>query len=195
MNWKPGYLLTAGLIVSLAFITTGCPDVCCNTARGGGSIVIGNPDQKPPHKATFGFQMVCKKNANGDNVVSGQLEYQDHRLWTKTDCSPDRNPVLDENGNPVMLSVSFHGVLTDPADFTDPSGTPIECTGKKGAFKGTYKPQPESIGPGGTFTVEVEDLGKEGPSDGDFFKITVEDGVFGCYSQSGYLAGGNVKTF
>lgn len=183
MTWKPGYLLTAGLIVSLAFITTGCPDVCCNTARGGGSIVIDN-NAKPPHKATFGFQMVCKTNANGDNVVSGQLEYQDHRPWT--------NPCIK---NAVPVSVSFHGVLTDPAEFTDSTGTPIECTGKKGAFRGTYKPQPESLGSGGSFTVEVEDLGKEGPSDGDTFKITVIDGVFGCYSQSGTLAGGNIKTF
>ncbi len=176
MMRKPGYLLTAGLIVSLAFITTGCPDVCCNTARGGGSILIGDGSAKTPHKATFGFQMVCNKDANGNPVVSGQLEYQDHRPWKGK-------------------SVSFHGVLKDPADATDSMGVPIECLGKKGAFKGTYKPQPASLGEGGSFTVEVEDLGKEGPSDGDTFKITVHDGAFAGYYQFGTLAGGNIKTF
>ena len=176
MNWRPGNLILAGLIASLAFLTTGCPDVCCNTARGGGSIVINDGSSKTPHKATFGFQMVCKKDANGIPVASGQLEYQDHRPW---------------NG----LSVSLHGVLNNPSEFTDPAGVPVECTGKKGAFKGTYRPQPESLGAGGTFSVEVEDLGKEGPSDGDTFKITVLDGVFAGYTQSGALAGGNIKTF
>lgn len=176
MMRKPGYLLTAGLIASLAFITTGCPDVCCNTARGGGSILIDDGSLKTPHKATFGFQMVCKKDANGVPVATGQLEYQDHRPWgTK--------------------SVSFHGTIGEPADATDAMGIPIECTGKKGAFKGTYRPQPESIGAGGTFTVEVEDMGKEGPSDGDTFKITIYDGVFAGYTQSGTLSGGNIKTF
>lgn len=176
MTWKPGYLLTAGLILSLAVITTGCPDVCCNTARGGGSILIDDGSVKAPHKATFGFQMVCNKDANGDPVVSGQLEYQDHRPW---------------NG----MSVSFHGALKQAAESTDSMGVPIECAGKKGSFAGTYKPQPASIGAGGTFIVEVEDLGKEGPSDGDTFKITVLDGVFAGYAQSGTLAGGNIKTF
>jgi len=176
MKWKPGYLLTAGLLVSLAFITTGCPDVCCNTARGGGSILIDDGSVKAPHKATFGFQMVCKKDANGVPVVTGQLEYQDHRPWN-------------------AMSVSFHGTLNEPLDATDAMGVAIECGPKTGAFKGTYRPQPESLGAGGTFMVEVEDVGKEGPSDGDKFRISVQDGVFAGYAQSGTLAGGNIKTF
>lgn len=183
MNWKPGYLLTAGLIALLAFITTGCP---CTTARGGGSILIQddtattlrNENAKtPPHKATFGFQMVCKKDANENPCVSGQLEYQDHRPWKGK-------------------SVSFHGVVLSQAKFIGPDGKEVEVpTDKQAAFGGTYKPQPESLGEGGTFVVQVEDAGKDGPSEGDTFKVTLCDGVFDGYTQSGTLVGGNVKTF
>ncbi len=182
MNWRPGYLLTAALIVTLAFITTGCP---CTTARGGGSILIADnsaktarsENAKTPHKATFGFQMVCQKDANGEPVVSGQLEYQDHRPW---------------NGK----SVSFHGAVTGQAEFLGPDGKAIECpTDRQAAFSGKYTPQPESIGEAGTFTVQVEDAGKDGPSEGDTFTISLSGGIFDGYQQSGTLVGGNVKTF
>ncbi len=176
MNWKPGYLLTAGLIVLLAFITTGCP---CTTARGGGSILIADNEKNPktPHKATFGFQMVCTQQPGEDPCVSGQLEYQDHRPWKSK-------------------SVSFHGVLTGQTPFIGPDGQPLEVTNEnQAAFAGTYKPQPESLGEGGTFVVQVQDFGKKGPSDGDTFSITLCGGVFDGYTQSGSLVGGNIKTF
>ncbi len=147
--------------------------LCCNTARGGGSILITEPSGAT-HKATFGFQMVCRMDATGNPVVTGQFEYQDHAA-------------KDAKGKP--MNVSIHGVANK-------EGLVIgECTPTKGGFTGTYKPQPEGLGEGGTFRVAVEDKGKPGPSDGDTFTIYLESGVFAGYYQSGTLAGGNVKTF
>lgn len=198
MNRKSGLMAIAACLLAIGFLAAGCeldggvgtglpegvvlpPGValedlalCCNTARGGGSIQITEPSGAT-HKATFGFQMTCKKDAEGRPVVSGQLEYQDHRPWT--------------NGNGVPVSVSFHGISKDQGYAVG------ECTPKKGGFTGTYKPQPESLGEGGNFYVAVEDKEKPGPSNGDTFTIAIQSGVFAGYSQTGTLSGGNIKAF
>lgn len=196
MNRKYRLIVVAGLL-AIGFLTSGysgCDpgvldggptlpdgvtpgDLCCNTARGGGSILIGD-QSSVPHKATFGFQVTCKADAQGNPVVTGQLEYQDHRPWT--------NPNIP---NAVPVSVSFHGVAKDQGYVIG------ECTAKKGGFTGTYKPQPESLGEGGKFHVAVEDTGERGPSAGDTFTIAIETGVFAGYIQTGTLAGGNIKAF
>ena len=165
--------LTAASIVAVALLTTGCPDVCCNTARGGGSIVIREGDQS--RKATFGFQLVCKPTDNPEAPkVSGQFEYQDHGA-------------KDAQGRPMKLSI--HGVATG-AGYTE-----TQCSSNQGMFTGTYKHQPENSGLPGTFTVSVVDNGQPGPSDGDTFALLLTRDGATVYEAQGTLTGGNIKTF
>ena len=174
MNRISRIVLVGGSLVAIALMTAGCPDLCCNTARGGGSILIADPGGGS-HKATFGFQLVCKPTDDPlAPKVSGQFEYQDHAA-------------KDAKGKP--MNVSIHGVAKAAGE-SDP-----QCTSTQAVFVGDYRPQPESLGAGGRFTVSVEDKGKPGLSDGDTFMLVLEGGVFNGYSSQGTLAGGNIKTF
>lgn len=174
MNRSLRVVLTAASLVAVALLATGCPDVCCNTARGGGSIAIDDGAGKS-HKATFGFQLVCKPTDDPlAPKVSGQFEYQDHAAKSA-------------KGKP--MNVSIHGVATAAGHSAS------QCSSTQGVFTGTYKPQPENLGAGGTFTVSVEDKGKPGLSDGDTFMLELTDGIFAGYTAQGTLQGGNIKTF
>lgn len=176
MNRRVRIVLIAGSLVAVVLLTTGCPNVCCNTARGGGSIAIDDGNGKS-HKATFGFQLVCKPNDDRSEAkVSGQFEYQDHAA-------------KDAKGKP--MNVSIHGVATAAGETGE---NEPQCSSTQGMFKGTYKPQPENLGAGGEFTVSVEDKGKPGLSDGDTFSLVLTGGVFGGYEAQGTLVGGNITT-
>lgn len=176
MNRRLGIVLTAASIVAVALLTTGCPDVCCNTARGGGSLAIADGPGKS-HQATFGFQLVCKPTADPEAPeVSGQFEYQDHGA-------------KDGRGKPMRVSI--HGVATS-AGYTE-----TQCSSTQGMFMGTYKPQPEVAGYSGepgNFSVAVVDNGQPGVSDGDTFTLVLSGGPFDGYSAQGTVAGGNIKT-
>ncbi len=212
MNRKLCTLIAAGLIVGVSLFFVGC-EMCCNSSKGSGSMLITDPVTKETRKATFSYRVECvgsyedpDLNPNAVRKISGRLEYQDHGLW--------------KNAGGKKLSVSIHGSVDNVLDTKvvwDPvlaqieaaimNGAPIDsvnlpsqnddyCSKVKpnvAMFKGKYRPQPASAGEGGTFYIIVEDKGKPGPSSEDAFEIRLEGGVFDGYRQSGVLAGGNVK--
>ncbi len=195
MNRKFLFVLIAVSIGALGLFGLGC-EMCCNSSQGSGSITIA--DATPGagiHKATFSYRVECigsySDAPDAVRTVKGRLEYQDHRSW--------------KNADGKVLNVSVHGAVNDVLD-TEPVVTAPTYTGdpnrddycsvlKPGVamFKGTYRPQPVSLGEGGEFTVMVEDKGKAGPSSEDTFEIELTSGVFKGYKQSGVLAGGNIK--
>jgi hypothetical protein len=115
-------------------------------------------------KATFGFNMHFVPNETGTPTIKGQFQYADHGGW--------------EN----YAKVSFHGV-------------PDSFSGEGNVYEGigSYTSQPKTLGVGGTFVVRVEDQGQTGPSTSDYLSITLHDGVFDGYSNSGNLKGGNIQ--
>lgn len=201
MNRKFLFLLIAGLIGALGVLGLGC-EMCCNSSQGSGSITIADPTPGGGiHKATFSYRVECvgsyadpldDPTADATRTVKGRLEYQDHRPW--------------KNADGRLLSVSIHGAVNDVLDTAvvvqDPSYTGDTtrddyCSVQKpnvAMFKGKYRPQPAgSPDDVGEFNVIVEDKGKPGPSAEDTFEIKLIGGKFNGYSQSGVLAGGNIK--
>jgi len=148
----------------------------CFDATGGGWIVSASD---PNRKAHFGFSFHCT-DEDGATVVRGNLQYND-KAYT----------VTAENGNPQKLSI--HGVMRAVI-----SGPPFlsSCANLQrffgGHYSGDYVPQPQTLGPGGTFDLQIEDLGQQGPSKEDVLTLTLSGGVFGGYSNSGTLEGGQI---
>jgi hypothetical protein len=65
-------------------------------------------------------------------------------------------------------------------------------------FEGTYRPQVKALrSQQGEFIVEVFDQGEPGSSreeiTGDSFSIELIGGAYNCYTQGGYIEGGNVQ--
>lgn len=181
MNRKFIFVLVAGLIGALSLFTLGC-EMCCNSSQGSGSIVITDPVSSASHKATFSYRVECigsySDAPDAVRTVTGRLEYQDHIPWKK-------------NGGAKTDSVSIHGYVDSVALVDDGVCSQNQ---NHAVFKGQYRPQPTNLGEGGTFTIEVTDNGKPGPSSEDTFAIKLDGGVFSGYSVNGVLAGGNIKS-
>jgi len=148
----------------------------CENATGGGWIPALND---PAAKATFGFTMHCKDDADGIATVTGSLEFHDPSVT-----------ITAPNGKPMSLGI--HGV-------TDASGVAFSCSALdqlfgNGPYMGTYTPQPATLGAGGSFTLTIQDNGTKGPSKDDVLMLTLSGGVFGGYSNSGTLGGGQITT-
>jgi len=119
-------------------------------------------------KANFGFNFKCKGEGSGNAKASGQLQFNDH-----------------EKG------VKFHGVVDSvPNDTCVGLATEFE-----GRYLGSYTPQPRKLGEGGRFEIYLEDKGKSGPSQGDYFELKLHDGIHDGYSLKGTLEGGNIQTY
>ncbi len=118
-------------------------------------------------KATFGFNLHFVPNETGA-TIKGQFQYTDHGCrWND-------------------YKVRFHGVVAD-LDLL-PFGMAYG-----GDYEGDYRPQPKTLGDGGTFVLTVEDQGQPGPSTSDYVTINLVGGVFAGYSNAGNLKGGNIK--
>jgi hypothetical protein len=141
----------------------------CENATGGGWIPALND---PGAKATFGFTMHCKDDADGIATVTGSLEFHDPSV---TMTAP--------NGKPMSLGI--HGV-TDA--FSPLSCSTLDVFGN-GPYRGTYTPQPATLGAGGSFTLSIQDNGTKGP---DVLSLALVGDVFGGYSNSGTLGGGQI---
>ncbi len=212
MNRKLCTFIAAGLVAAVSLIVAGC-EMCCNSSKGSGSMIITDPVTKEAHKATFSYRVECvgsyqdqSVNPNAVRKISGRLEYQDHGVW--------------KTSKGKKLSVSIHGsvdnvldtdVVWDPVvaqiaaaiqsggsvdSIAMPSDKDDYCSKAKpnvAMFRGKYRPQPASAGEGGVFYITVEDKGAPGPSSEDTFEITLVGGVFHGYRQSGVLAGGNIN--
>ncbi len=161
------------LSVGLLMLTLVLPS--CFDATGGGWIVSASD---PNRKAHFGFSFHCT-DEEGATVVRGNLQYND-KAYT----------VTAENGKPQGLSIK--GALFDVI-FGPP---PLSCAFLQsffgGRYSGDYLPQPQTLGPGGTFELQIEDLGQQGPSKEDVLTLSLTGGVFGGYSNSGTLEGGQI---
>ncbi len=216
MNRKLCTLIAAGLIVGVSLFLVGC-EMCCNSSKGSGSMIITDPLTGETRKATFSYRVQCvgsyedpEVNPNAVRKISGRLEYQDHGLWKNADGKKlsvsihgsvdnvvDTVVVADEVAAAIMAGETYAG----PASGVDL----LALAGKQDAefcsklkpnlamFKGKYRPQPEAGREGGDFYITVEDNGTPGPSPEDSFKIELKGGVFNGYVQSGFLKGGNLK--
>jgi hypothetical protein len=147
----------------------GCADV-----TGGGSIPSAND---PGREARFAFVMHCRDTASG-RVVTGNLEYHDQSFAATA-----------SNGDAAELRIH-----AEPVDFPF-DGT---CADLAAAFpgvavySGSYIPQPPDLGPGGTFVLLVQDNGEQGPAKVDGFSVSLTDGIFDGYSNTGTLNRGQI---
>jgi hypothetical protein len=103
---------------------------------------------------------------NEDGTAKGQLQFNDH-----------------EN------NVKFHGVVVESGFCADD----VNDYYGQAQFLGTYTPQPKKLGESGELWVYVRDGGEPGPSNGDFFSLTITEGYYGSYSKSGVIEGGNIQ--
>ncbi len=207
MNRKLCMVIAAGLIAGLSLFVVGC-EMCCNSSKGSGSMLITDPVTNETHKATFNYRVECvgsySEAKDAVRKVSGRIEYQDHGLWKNAKGKP--------------LTVRFHGSIDNVVDTREASDYLIAAAFQRdnyydflppnvlqdqvicsttapnlAIFRGQYRPQPQTAGAGGVVTVMVMDNGKPGPSADDRFEVILTGGVFDGYRQRGVLAGGDIK--
>jgi len=152
----------------LVLVLTSCEDF-----TGGGWIVSASD---PNRKAHFGFIFHCENLGDGAVGIRGSLQYND--------------TVTDQNGKPQKLS--FHGVPNALVIGPGASCELFDAIFGDGRYTGDYTPQPQNLGAGGTFDIQIQDLGQKGPSKEDIFTISLSGGVFNGYSNSGTLEGGQI---
>lgn len=164
-------VLVSCLMVSL-FAVTSLFLTACKDVNGGGYI-----EKENGGKVTFGFQMKCDTDENGNANVTGQVQFHDHDENMKIHAVPDAVP---------------DGQCAD----SESEDLPAELLGGNNeiSYTGTYTPRPEKLGPGGKFTVTVTDTGATGKDKGDTFEISLNGGIYDGYHLKGNLKGGNIKS-
>ncbi len=215
MNRKLCMVIAAGLIASLSLLVVGC-EMCCNSSKGSGSMLITDAATNTTHKATFSYRVECVGSYEDPAInpaavrkVSGRLEYQDHGLWKNEHKNVLRvafhasidNVVNTSEAVDYLIAAGLNGDnyydFLPPVNLDDPAQTEIYCSKTApnlAIFRGHYTPQPKTAGvEGGVVTVMVMDNGKPGPSAEDRFEVVLTGGVFDGYRQRGVLAGGDIK--
>ncbi len=214
MNRKLCMMVAAGLIVGLSLFVVGC-EMCCNSSKGSGSMVITDLKTNESHKATFSYRVECvgsysDTDKSATRKISGRLEYQDHGVWTNPETKEELSVRLHAEIDNVVNTREAGDILSraiaskdnyydflPPVNLRDPRQTEIYCSKTApnlAIFRGHYVPQPKELGPeGGVVTIMVYDGGKPGASTEDRFEIMVNTGIFKGYRMRGALAGGTVK--
>ena len=116
-------------------------------------------------RASFGFNLNAI-DEDGDGIADtakGNLLYHDDAAGVKVRCEVT-------SGGHIQEGEDTFGVLV-----------------------GTYTPQPNSLGEGGTFEALVLDAGEGALSGGDSIEIHLIGGVHADYSNAGSLGGGNIQ--
>ncbi len=166
-------------VFGIALVMISCFTYTDYEARGGGWFTY-DPDDFFTSKVTFGFQLDCTENVNGDNYLgTGQFQYNDHGMRVK-----------------------FHGVV-EALDCLTGLESPQWVI-----YAGMVKPQ-SSRGieyEPAYFAITITDGGTPGPSSGDKIQIAlfneeewekdwqVEDPE-PFYEAGGTVKGGNIKIF
>ena len=177
-----GVLVTIAILACLAG---------CDTVTGGGWIISAGD---PAKKATFGLTMSCT-DVPGGVIWQGTIEYHD-QFKTWPDSKGKLRPLalnasvnwndINFGGQPFPGTCAGYDTLGAEAGFVLfgwTSGT---------TYTAPYIPQPQTLGPGGTLWINVQDIGKKGPDKGDVLSIVVTDGLYAGYTNTGVLQGGNI---
>ena len=158
------------MVMALVIVAFGA--VGCKKATGGGWIPVYDGDELLG-KATFGFQTRCE-TIDEQAVYTGNVQYNDHYNNIKLHGTVYYEPLLLESCE------ELEQICEEYPEF---------CSSFE--FKGIYKPQPK--GESGNFILTIEDNGKHGVTNKDYFKIELADGKYGDYSNEGFLGGGNIQ--
>jgi ribosomal protein L27 len=174
----------ANSLIVMVFAIVALAMVGCNDINGGGWIKKSNGK-----KANFGFNFKCKSDDTGNAKVSGQLQFNDHETGVKFHGVADSVPLDTCGGSSAEWAGQYSGsYIPESAGQYSGSYTP---RGRKSST-----PELRKLSKGeeqGRFEIYLEDRGESGPSKGDYFRLTLEGGIYDGYSLEGTLEGGNIQ--